>query len=202
MTLQALNDQLLELRLSTFRNALREQQANPKYNDLTFEDRLSLLVDAECTQRRENRIKRNIRSANFPMQASLEDLDFSPARGLDRRLILELGQSGWIASRNNILVLGPTGSGKSYLASAFGVAAARNGYTVRYHRISRLLHTLAIARRTMGVVKMNLVFTAVYNVMGLALAAFGFLPPILAAAAQSLPDLGILANSARLLRQR
>ncbi len=61
---------------------------------------------------------------------------------------------------------------------------------------------LRIARRTMGVVKMNLVFTAVYNVMGLALAAFGFLPPILAAAAQSLPDLGILANSARLLRQR
>lgn len=147
MTLQALDDQLLELRLSTFRNALREQQANPKYNDLTFEDRLSLLVDAECTQRRENRIKRNIRSATFPMQATLEDLDFSPSRKLDRRLILELGQSGWIASRHNILILGPTGSGKSYLASAFGVAAARNGYTVRYHRISRLLHTLTIARQ-------------------------------------------------------
>jgi DNA replication protein DnaC len=147
MTLQALEDQLRELRLSTFRNALREQQTNPKYHDLTFEDRLSLLVDAECTQRRENRIKRNIRSANFPMQATLEDLDFSPSRGLDRRLILELGQSGWIASRHNILILGPTGSGKSYLASAFGVAAARNGYTVRYHRISRLLHTLTIARQ-------------------------------------------------------
>jgi len=147
MTLQALYDQLLELRLSTFREALREQQANPKYNDLTFEDRLSLLVDAECTQRRENRIKRNIRTAKFPMQATLEDLDFSPSRGLDRRQILEFGQSGWIASRHNILVLGPTGSGKSFLASAFGVAAARNGYTVRYHRISRLLHTLAIARQ-------------------------------------------------------
>lgn len=147
MTLQALYDQLLELRLSTFRDALREQHTNPKYNDLAFEDRLSLLVDAECTQRRENRIKRNIRAANFPMQAALEDLDFSPSRGLERRVILELGQSGWIASRHNILVLGPTGSGKSYLASAFGVAAARNGYTVRYHRISRLLHTLNIARQ-------------------------------------------------------
>jgi DNA replication protein DnaC len=147
MTLQALDDQLRELRLSTFRNALREQQANPKYNDLTFEDRLSLLVDAECTQRRENRIKRNIRTAKFPMQAALEELDFSPARGLDRRSILELGQSGWITSRHNILVLGPTGSGKTYLASALGVAAARNGYSVRYHRISRLLHALAIARQ-------------------------------------------------------
>jgi len=147
MTLQALYDQLLELRLSVFRGALREQQANPKYSDLTFEDRLSLLVDAECTQRRENRIKRNIHAANFPMQAALEDLDFSPSRGLDRRTLLELGQSGWIASRHNILVLGPTGSGKSYLSSALGVAAARNEYTVRYLRTSRLLHTLTIARQ-------------------------------------------------------
>ena len=147
MTLQALYDQLLELRLSTFRDALREQLANHKYNDLTFEDRLSLLVDSECTQRRENRIKRNIRTAKFPMQAALEDLDFSPSRGLERRSILAFGQSGWIASRHNILVLGPTGSGKTYLASALGVAAARNGYSVRYHRISRLLHTLAIARQ-------------------------------------------------------
>lgn len=147
MTLQALYDQLLTLRMSTFRDALREQQANPKYNDLTFEDRLSLLVDAECIKRRENRIKRNIRSAKFPMHAALEDLDFSPSRGLDRRLILEFGQSNWIASRHNILVLGPTGSGKTYLASALGVAAVRNGYTVRYHRISRLLHALGIARQ-------------------------------------------------------
>jgi Cd2+/Zn2+-exporting ATPase/Cu+-exporting ATPase len=60
----------------------------------------------------------------------------------------------------------------------------------------------AIAQRTMRVVKMNLIFTAVYNVVGLSLAAFGFLPPMLAAAAQSIPDLGILANSARLLRQK
>jgi len=147
MTLQALYDQLLTLRMSTFRDALREQQANPKYNELTFEDRLSLLVDAECVKRRENRIKRNIRSAKFPMHAALEDLDFSPSRGLDRRLVLEFGQSNWIASRHNILVLGPTGSGKTYLASALGVAAARNGYTVRYHRISRLLHALGIARQ-------------------------------------------------------
>jgi hypothetical protein len=69
----------------------REQQANPQYADLTFEDRLSLLLDAECSQRRENRVKRNIRVADFPMQAALEDLDFSPGRGLDRRFVLELG---------------------------------------------------------------------------------------------------------------
>ena len=154
MTLQALYDQLRELRMSTFQNALREQQANPKYNELPFEDRLSLLVDAECIQRRENRIKRNIRTAKFTMQATLEDLDFSPSRGLDRRLILELGQSNWVASRHSILVLGPTGSGKTYLASALGVAAARNGYSVRYYRISRLLHTLGIARQDGSLTKL------------------------------------------------
>jgi DNA replication protein DnaC len=154
MTLQTLYDQLLELRMSTFRDALREQQTNPKYSDLTFEDRLSLLVDAECIQRRENRIKRYIRAAKFSMQATLEDLDFSPSRKLDRRLILELGQSNWIANRHNVLVLGPTGSGKTYLASALGVAAARNGYTVRYDRISRLLHTLSIARQDGSLIKL------------------------------------------------
>jgi len=154
MTLQALYDQLRELRMSTFRDALREQIANPKYNELTFEDRLSLLVEAECIQRRENRIKRNIRTAKFPMQATLEDLDFSPSRGLDRRLILELGQSNWIASGHNTLVLGPTGSGKTYLVSALGVAAARNGHTVRYYRISRLLHSLGIARQDGSLIKL------------------------------------------------
>ena len=147
MTSQTLYNQLLELRMSTFCNALREQQANPKYTDLSFEDRLSLLVDAECLQRRENRIQRNIRAAKFPMQASIEDLDISPSRGLDRHLVLEFGQSNWIANRHSMLILGPTGSGKTYLASAFGVAAARNGYTVRYHRLSRLLHTLTLARQ-------------------------------------------------------
>ena len=147
MPLQALYDQLLALRLPAFREALREQQSNPKYAELSFEDRLALLVDHECAQRRENRIHRNIHAAAFPMQAALEDLDFSPARGLDRRTILELGLCNWISSRHNILVLGPTGSGKTFIACAFGTAAARSGFTVRYHRISRLLHTLSLARQ-------------------------------------------------------
>jgi DNA replication protein DnaC len=146
MSQQALYDQLLELRLSAFRKALHEQQSNPQFTDLPFEDRLALLVDYECSQRHENRIRRNIHAADFPMQAALEDLDFSPARGMDRRFILELGQCSWITSRHNLIVLGPTGSGKSFLACAFGAAAARNNFSVRYLRTSRLLHTLSIAR--------------------------------------------------------
>jgi len=146
MSQQALYDQLIELRLTAFLEALREQQANPQYTELTFEDRLALLTDHECTRRRENRIQRNIQAAAFPMQAAFEEIDFSPARSLDRRSILELGQCNWITSRHNILVLGPTGSGKSYIASAFGNVAARHGFTVRYQRTSRLLHALTLAR--------------------------------------------------------
>lgn len=146
MTLQTLYDQLLELRIPAFRQALQEQQSNPQFTELAFEDRLALLVDHECTQRRENRIRRNLHTAAFPTSASLEDLDLSPSRGLERRTILDLGQCNWISSRQNVIVLGPTGSGKSFLACAFGTAAARSGFTVRYHRTSRLLHTLSQVR--------------------------------------------------------
>jgi DNA replication protein DnaC len=142
MTLQTLNEQLLELRLPAFRQALQEQQSNPQYMELAFEERLALLVDHECTQRRENRIRRNLHTAAFSISASIEDLDISATRGLERRFILELGQCNWITSHQNLIILGPTGSGKSFLTCAFGTAATRNGFTVRYHRTSRLLHTL------------------------------------------------------------
>jgi len=147
MTSQVLYDKLLELRLPAFREALREQQDNPQYTDLSFEERLSLLVDHECTRRRENRVRRCIHAAGFPMQAGLEDLDLSPARGLDRRTVLELGQCNWISSHYNLIVLGPTGGGKTFLACAFGTAAARTGFTVRYLRTSRLLHSLSLSHQ-------------------------------------------------------
>ncbi|MCI0421655.1 MAG: IS21-like element helper ATPase IstB [Acidobacteria bacterium] len=146
MTLQTLYDQLLELRIPAFRQALQEQQSNPQFTELAFEERLALLVDHECTQRRENRIRRNLHAAAFPLSASLEELDLSPSRGLERRSILELGQCNWLPARQNIIVLGPTGSGKTFLACAFGTAAVRSGFTVRYHRTSRLLHTLSQVR--------------------------------------------------------
>jgi DNA replication protein DnaC len=140
-------DKLLHLRLPAFREGLREQQANPKYAELSFEERLALLVDQECTRRLGNRTRRALRAASFPLQAALEDLDLTPARGLDRRLVLELGQCTYIGNHLNILVLGPTGGGKSFLACSLGTAAVRLGYSVRYFRTSRLLHTLGQARQ-------------------------------------------------------
>ena len=140
-------DKLLRLRLPAFREGLREQQANPKYAELSFEERLALLIDQECTRRHNNRIHRASRIAAFPMQAALEDLDMPPERGLDRRQVLELGQCTWVGNHLNVLVLGPTGAGKSFLACALGTAAVRLGFSVRYFRTSRLLHALDQARQ-------------------------------------------------------
>jgi DNA replication protein DnaC len=140
-------DKLLRLRLPAFREGLREQQANPKYADLSFEERLALLVDQECIRRHNNHIRQGMLTAAFPMQAAPEDLDLSPTRGLDRRLMLELDQCTWIGNHLNILVLGPTGGGKSFVACSLGTAAIRLGYSVRYFRTSRLLHALTQARQ-------------------------------------------------------
>jgi len=147
MISQTLLDKLLELRLTAFREGLRQQSANPHYADLSFEERLLLLVELECTHRSGSRIQRRLKLAEFPMPAAIEDLDFSPERGLDRRLILDLAQCNWIDKALNILILGATGTGKSFLASALGVAACRSGYSVRYVRTSRFLHSLAQARQ-------------------------------------------------------
>jgi DNA replication protein DnaC len=143
MLIQPLLDKLTQLRLPAFRDGLQEQLNHPKYADLAFEERLALLVDQECTHRCQHRIERRIKQAGFPQPASIEDLDLSPSRGLDRRFVLELAQSIWVASHLNTIVLGPTGAGKTFLISALGLSACRNGYSVRYFRTSRLFYQLA-----------------------------------------------------------
>jgi len=147
MISQTLNEKLLELHLNAFREGLREQVSNPKYIDLPFEERLLLLVELECIHRTDSRIKRRFKMAEFPITAAIEDLDFSPERGLDKHLILELAQCSWVDKALNILILGATGTGKSFLATSLGVAACRAGYSVHYWRTSRLLHSLAHARQ-------------------------------------------------------
>lgn len=147
MLIRPLLDKLVQLRLPAFRDGLQEQLNNPQYAELTFEERLALLVDRECTNRHERRIQRRVKQANFPQPAAIEDLDLSAGRGLERRFILELAQSTWVASRLNILVTGPTGSGKTFLTSALGLSACRNDYSVRYFRTSRLLYQLTLSHQ-------------------------------------------------------
>jgi len=152
MLTQPLLDKLTQLRLSAFRVALEEQMHNPQYAELPFEDRLGLLVDRECTHRDNNRLKRRLKAARLPLPATMEDLDLSPARGLDRRLVLQLAQGGWIHQHLNILVLGPTGVGKTFLACALADAACRYNFNVRYQRTSRArLHLLCPCRPLDGI---------------------------------------------------
>ena len=145
MLTQPLFDKLTQLRLSAFRAALEEQLHNSQYADLPFEDRLGLLVDRECTHRDNNRLKRRLKAARLPLPATIEELDISPSRGLDRRLVLQLAQGEWIRQHLNILVLGPTGVGKTFLACALAHAACRHNFNVRYQRTSRLLHQTALS---------------------------------------------------------
>jgi DNA replication protein DnaC len=147
MISQTLMDKLLQLRLPAFRDGLQEQISNPQYAELSFEDRLLLLVELECNRRLDSRTRRRFKQAEFPIMAMIEDLDFSPERKMDRRLVLELAQCSWIDKALNAIVEGATGTGKSFLACALGTAACRLGYSVRYLHTARFLLTLDHARQ-------------------------------------------------------
>jgi DNA replication protein DnaC len=142
---QPLLDKLSQLGLPAFRAALLEQWQSPHYGDLSFEERLGLLLDLEVTRRSNNRLLRRLQQAGFPLQATMEDLDLSPTRGLNRGQVLQLAQGGWVANHLNLLILGPTGAGKSYLAAALGRAVCQQEYAVRYLRTSRFLQSLELA---------------------------------------------------------
>lgn len=146
MLTQPLLDKLSALRLSGFRTALEEQYQNPHYAELSFEERLGLLVDVETTRRKNGRLQRRIKAARFPLQATIQDLDLSPTRGLKRTQVLELAQADWVRRHLNTLVLGATGAGKTFLACALGRAACEAEFNVRYVRTSRLLQSLALAQ--------------------------------------------------------
>lgn len=146
MPIQSLLERLTILRLPAFRAGLEEQLHSPRYAELPFEDRLALLVDLEITRRQDRRLQRRIKLASFPTRAEIQDVDLSPTRGLERRVVLELAQGEWIARHLNLFILGPTGVGKSFLAAAIGNSACRLGYSVRYYRTARLLQLLAKAR--------------------------------------------------------
>ncbi len=145
MLTQPLLDKLNQLGLVGFRAALEDQLVSPHYADLSFEERLGLLVDIEVTRRDNTRLNHRIRAAKFPLLATMEDLDLSPRRGLKRAQVLQLAQSEWVGSHLNLLVLGATGAGKSFLACALGRAACQAGYKVRYERTSRFLQALELA---------------------------------------------------------
>ena len=138
---------LYEMKLSVMAAKFREQYSDPKFAELAFEERLGIIVDAEWTSRKNNRLARLIRNAGYEIPgASVEDIEYHADRKLDSAQITRLSTCAYIQESHNIIILGATGNGKTYIANAFGMAANRNFYTVKYIRLPDLLGELAIAR--------------------------------------------------------
>lgn len=138
---------LRDMRLSVMAKAFQQQLEMESRTDLSFEERFGLMVDAEWTSRKNNRMKELIRRANYAISAAcLEDVEYHSDRKLNKALITRLENCDYIKEYRNIIILGATGSGKTYLANAFGMTASRNFITVRYARLPDLLGELAIAR--------------------------------------------------------
>jgi DNA replication protein DnaC len=138
---------LREMRLGVMAASFHNQLESREFIDMAFEERFGLLVDAEWSARKSNKLDRLIRDAGYSIpEACLEDVEYHADRKLDRSMIARLGTCGYIADRHNIIILGATGSGKTYLANAFGMAASRNFFSVRYVRLPDLLAEVAIAR--------------------------------------------------------
>jgi len=138
---------LHEMKLSVMAKSFQNQMNDSATAELGFEDRFSMLVDAEWTARKNNRLKRLMRKAEFEYPgASIEDIEYREDRGLDKTLITRLASCTYVDERHNIILLGATGSGKTFIANAFGVKAAQNFYTVKYIRLPELLAELALAR--------------------------------------------------------
>jgi DNA replication protein DnaC len=146
MLMQQTLDRLHALRLTGMAQALEEQRGVPDVATLAFEERLALLVEREHLARGDRRLTRLLQVARLRHAACIEDVNFRVKRGLDRALVLRLAGGDWIRQHQVVLLVGPTGTGKSWLACALGHAACRQGLTVRYARLSRLLGDLALAR--------------------------------------------------------
>ena len=139
-------DKLELLRLHGMIQALKQQWQQPEINELSFEQRLGLLVDRETDLRQTRQMQARLRKAKLRQNAVVEDVDFKQPRGLDRSQVLQLATCQWIKQKQNLLITGPTGVGKSYLACALSHTACREGYSVLYLRVARLFADLALAK--------------------------------------------------------
>lgn len=141
-------DKLKELKMQGMARAFEEQLAAPsEYNPLSFEERLSLMVDREAVERENRRLQARLKKAKFrEKEACMEDIDFSHARGLDRLFIKSLSTCRWVKEKYNILITGPTGVGKSYISCSIAHKACLEGYSAVYERASKFFSELILAK--------------------------------------------------------
>ena len=139
-------DQLGQLGLTGMAQAFAELEASGEATDLSHTDWLGLLLDRELTHRRDKRLAARLRYARLRQQASVEDVDYRASRGLDRALFQKLAKGDWIELHDNLILCGPTGVGKSWLACALAHKACRDNRSVLYQRVPKLFAELALAR--------------------------------------------------------
>jgi DNA replication protein DnaC len=157
MLTEPTREKLTELRLTAMADAWEQQRREPRSTELGFDERFGLLVEAEHRARYNRRLARLLKEADLRIAgACLEDVEASAARGLDKTMVRQLAQSSWVHDHLNVLITGPTGVGKSYVASAIGQAVCRRGLRVLYRRLTRLFEELGLAKaagtyaRTLG----------------------------------------------------
>jgi len=145
-----LNEQTMEklhaMKLNGMAEALEQQRALPDALELSFEERFSLLVDRQWTWKENRRLRRVLANARLKINACIEDIDYRNKRGLDKSVILSLAAGDWISQIHNIIITGPTGVGKTYLACALAQSACRQGFTALYVRAPRLFQEIALSK--------------------------------------------------------
>jgi DNA replication protein DnaC len=140
------HDRLIALGLTGMARALEEQRTQPDVAALPFEERLGLMIDREAIERDNKRLANRLKFAGLRQSAVVEDIDVKAARGLDRALLHKLVAGDWIDRKQNLIIIGPTGIGKSFIACALGHKACRDDRAVLYQRVPRLFDALALAR--------------------------------------------------------
>jgi DNA replication protein DnaC len=146
MLLHPTLEKLTTMRFSGMAAALEEQMKMGGLNDISFEERLGLLLDHEQAVRETRRLKTRLSKAKLRQDGSIEDIDFRHARGLDKSLVLRLSDCQWIKDHNNLIITGPTGVGKTFLACAFAQKACREGFNTLYLRMTKLFEDLSLAK--------------------------------------------------------
>ncbi len=139
-------DKLYTMKLTGMAEGFKEQLEQPSFRDLSFEERFGMLVDRQWTCKENTRLKRLLQDAKLKIQASPEEIDFRTPRGIEKSGILSLTSCQWIRSHQNLLISGPTGVGKTFLACAFAQRACREGFRTLYLRVPQLFYQIALAR--------------------------------------------------------
>lgn len=146
MLIHPVIQKLRQLSLHSMANSLHEQEEQPALENLSFAERLGLLVDVEMAARDTRRLQGRLRKAKLKHEACVEDIDYQTPRGLDKAVLVNLAQGQWLQSHHNLLIVGPCGTGKTFIACALAHKACLTAHTAQYERLSRLLSDLQLAK--------------------------------------------------------